>query len=135
MDTDLTSKYQHYAVWLSVGIMYPFSLLLFPMAFFFCFYPIRNLCKSSVCTAVQKHLLFCCGKQKIKNSDTVHFHVQPAYSTQGAPSYPESSRVSPPSTTWFQVPYTNDFTHVTTENASLKSDANGDTGYGSVSQY
>ena len=133
MITAKTSSYQHFAIWFSIGITYPISLLLFPVAFLLCFYPVSKLFKCAVCTEVQKCFCFFCDKHKARNKRAVRFQ-QPAYSTHVVPTFPESTRVSPPSSTYFQVPYTNNFTHITTENAPLLHDERTDTGYGSISQ-
>ena len=134
MITAKTSNYQHFAIWFSIGITYPISLLLFPVAFLLCFYPVSKLFRCAVCAKVQKCFCFFCDKHKAGSKRVVRFQQQPAYSTHIAPTFPESTRVSPPSSTFFQVPYTNNFTHITTENAPLLHDERTDTGYGSVSQ-
>lgn len=123
-----------FAIWFSIGITYPISLLLFPVAFLLCFYPVSKLFKCAVCAKVQKCFCFFCDKHKARNKRAVRFQQQPVYSTHVVPTFPESTRVSPPSSTYFQVPYTNNFTHITTENAPLLRDERTDTGYGSIFQ-
>ena len=111
MLTAKTSHYQHFAIWFSIGITYPISLLLFPVAFLICFYPVGKFCRSVVCSTDARVQKCCCcqckklTKQKYMNKRIVRFQQQPEYSTQ-APTYPESTRVSPPSNTFYQVPYT-----------------------------
>ena len=134
MITAKNSHYQYYAIWFSVGITYPISLLLFPVAFLLCFYPVNKLCRPAVCAMIQKGLHSLCRKHNTKNERTVRFQQQQQSSTHIAPTFPESTRVSPPSSTFFQVPYTNNFTRITTENAQLITSEHMDTGYGSVSQ-
>ena len=133
---DLT-HYEHFAIWFTVGVTYPLSLLLFPIAFLFSFYPIKKLLRATLCAR--------CAKRKPTNRQRVRIQQRPT-NTQNVPTCPESSRVSPPSHTFFHVPYTNDFTRITTENAHLvrREDTGGenaslvlvkgtDTGYGSFS--
>ena len=135
MHTAEKGQYRHYAIWIIFGITYPISLLLFPIAFLLSFYPIGKFCKHLKNARDWKCCCFQCNytaKQKPKKCD-VHFQQQPVYSTQ-APTYPESSRVSPPSSTYFKVPYTDKFTHITTENAPLVPEECTDTGYGTISQ-
>ena len=132
MITAKTSNYQHFSIWLSIAITYPTSLLLFPVAFLLCFYPVGKLCKSILCEKMRRFPCCLSMKQKTKNKRVVHFQQNPVFSTHAVPTFPASTRVSPPSSTYFQVPYTNNFTHITTENAPLVPDECG--GYGSVAK-
>lgn len=45
MITAKTSLYQHFAIWFSVGITYPISLLFFPVGYLLCFYPVSKNCR------------------------------------------------------------------------------------------
>ena len=134
MITAKTSHYRHFAIWFSVGITYPLSLLLFPIAFIFSFNPTRKLFRSAACVTAKRFCCWVCERQRVKKRKSIHNQHQPAYSTHIVPTFPESSRVSPPSHTFFHVPYTNNFTHITTEHAPLVHEDGTDTGYGSVSQ-
>lgn len=123
--TTLKKHYhQHIAMWYAVGISYPVGVLLFPIAFVVSFYPVHKLYRSA-------RALKCFRCKKKKRS--VHFEQQPNYTTRYVPTFQDSTRVSPPSDTFFHVPYTNEFTHVTTENVPIVSNNPTDTGYGSVS--
>ena len=130
-----TGHYQHVAIWLSIGITYPISLLLLPVAFILSFYPVSKICRFAVCAKARRCCCFLCDRHdRQKSKRTVSLLQKPACSTHNVPTIPDSSRVSFPSNTFFQVPYTNNFTHITTENAPLISDDHKDTGYGSVSE-
>ena len=63
MITAKTSSYQHFAIWFSIGITYPISLLLFPVAFLLCFYPVSKLFRC----------VFLCDKHKARNKRAVRF--------------------------------------------------------------
>ena len=133
--TATANHFHNYTLWLIFGVTHPISLMLFPIAFIFNFYPMNKLFPSPLSLRVLK----CCklrqGRQNARNKHHVQFQQQPTCCTYNVPTIPESSRVSPPSSTYFKVPYTNDFTHITTENTVLVQDGQSrDTGYGSVSQ-
>lgn len=136
MITAKITHYKHFAMWLAVGVTYPVSLLLFPVAFLVSFHPFR--CGLHTCSKARECVSFFCCNCGYKRKYKVNFQARSpaALSTHVAPSYRESTRVSPPSSTFFHVPYTNGFTHVTTENPPLFPDhSTTDRGYGSISQY
>ena len=81
MITAKTSSYQHFAIWFSIGITYSISLLLFPVAFLLCFYPVSKLFRCVLCVKAQECLCFLCDKHKARNKRAVRFQQQPAYST------------------------------------------------------
>ena len=131
--TATTKVYQQPALWLTVSIAFPIGLILFPIAFLFSFYPVGKTFK--LCYGK-----FCCGlckKEKpVRNKPRVRFQ-EPTE----VPTFPVSTRVTPASSTFFRVPYTNEFTHITTatapqvsEGAPLVSEGHNDTGYGSISR-
>lgn len=131
--TAIANHFHNYTLWLIFGITYPTSLMLFPIAFILNFYPTSKLFYFHFC--VPK----CCKRSKsnqnTRNKHHVQFQQQPTLCTYNVPTIPESSRVSPPSSTFFKVPYTNNFTHISTENTVLVQDGQSrDTGYGSVFQ-
>lgn len=128
--TAKAGDYTNLAVWLSIGIMLPMILILFPIGFLISFYPVTKLCKRPTCAKAWKSLCFQQGKKKKR---AVHFESKQESLSHVAPTFPESSRISSPSSTFFQVPYTNDFTHITTDHTQLVREGT-DTGYGSVSQ-
>ena len=121
--TATTKVYQLPAIWLTVAIAFPIGLLLFPIAFLFSFYPVGKtfkLCYEKIC----------CKKDKpVHNKPRVRFQ-EPTE----VPTFPVSTRVTPASSTFFQVPYTNEFTHISTATAPLVSEGRNDTGYGSISR-
>ena len=124
MITAKTGRYQHPVIWLSVGITYPMSFLLFPVAFLLCFYSVGKACKEKA-RACFSHCKCCTRHKRIQ----FRRHVYLQQPTE-VPTFVRSSRVSAPSSTFFRVPFTNNFTHIpTTTNASQH---RADTGYGSI---
>ena len=123
--TATTKVYQLPTLWLVVAVAFPIGLLLFPIAFLFSFYPVGKAFKlrsRKICYGV-------CKKHKPGQiKPRVHFQVP-----TDAPTYPVSTRVSPPSITLpFPVPYTNEFTHITTATTLHISERCNDTKYGST---
>ena len=129
--TATTRVYQLPALWLIACIAFPIGLILFPIAFLFSFYPVGKafkLCSQKICCGL-------CKKHKpVQIKPRVHF-LEPTEPTE-VPTFPVSTRVSPASSTCFdrEVPYTDEFTHITTATAPLVSDGHEDTGYGSISK-
>ena len=120
--TATTKVYQLPTLWLVVAVAFPIGLLLFPIAFLFSFYKSFKLCSQKICYGV-------CKRHKPGQiKPRVHFH-EPT----DVPTVPVSSRVSPPSITLpFPVPYTNEFTHITTATTLHISERCNDTKYGSA---
>lgn len=106
----MEKKYEYPAIWFSFGITFPISMLLFPIVYLICFFPVGKV-------------LSCFCKCLTRDRD---------HSIQG-PSIPESSRLSAQSSTYFEheVPYTDNFTDITA-NEPLISQTGADTGYGSA---
>lgn len=130
MSTAEVTDYENFALWFTFSITYPISLTLFPIGFFFSFYPVSKLCGLVLCWRALRSIKTMCCK-KWSNRRSVHFQEQPAtFSTCNVPSIMNSTRVSPPSSTFFHVPYTDAFTQHVTETAQL---VGTDTGYGSIS--
>ena len=124
-----TNQYQHFTMWVLYAMSQSISFLVFPLGFLLCFYSLRavRLKCYSFCRRMHTCAL-CFGRFK---RERIQFQQQnPALSTL-VPTIPKSTRVSPPSSTYFRIPYTNNFTHITTENEPVRG---ADTGYGSVSQ-
>ena len=126
MVTAATKVYQLAALWLTLAISFPLSLLLFPIAFLLSFYPVGKafkLCYGKICCGLRKQ------NKPVRNKPRVHFQ-EPT----DVPTVPVSTRVSPASNTLpLPVPYTNEFTRITTATAPLISEGRNDTGYGSTS--
>ena len=100
------TQYKHFSMWVVHAISQSISFLLFPLGFLLCFYSVRAM--------LSKCCRFCCF-QGFQRENTAHSHrKKPARSTLG-PTVPRSTRVSPPSNTFFNVSYTNGFTHINTE--------------------
>ena len=128
------TQYQHFSMWVIHAMSQSISFLLFPLGFLFCFYSARTML-SKYCSFCRFHTKLCSLK-RFQRDHIVRFHRKtPAHSTL-VPTAPRSTRVSLPSNTFFKIPYTDGFTHITTEaEPSLHGQGQGtDTGYGSVSQ-
>ena len=106
--------YKNVSIWLSFAILYPSGSLFFPMGFILCFYPVKNIFKSTLCAKMKKYFCIPCETRRKRT-----VHLQHELTSSMSASLPVSSRVSPLSHTYFQAPYTNNFTHVTNEHASL----------------
>lgn len=127
---------QPLAMWFILGISCPISVLPFPFAYLMCFYTTRI--KSIKSAALEwKWCCFCCPACRCTSCEQLNkFHImQQRSAVTLVPTIPESTRVSPPSNTFFEVSYTNNFTHITTENEPLTSNTHTDTGYDSISQH
>ena len=124
--TATTKVYQLPVIWYLVAVTFPIALLLFPIAYLFSFYPVRKafkLCNHKICCRFRRKY------KPIQTRPRVRFQAP-----TDVPTFPISTRVSPPSNTLpFQVPYTGGFTHITTATAPLISEGCHDTGYGSTS--
>ena len=141
MHTARIGEYQHLVLWLVITITFPISQLMFPFGFLVCFYSIKKLHWKSIKKAMDEWRLccVCCYRYGCmencttmdKIQHTVRFQQQPADLTQ-APTVHESTRVSLPSSTFYQVSHSNGFS---TENAPLVPEDGTDTGYGSISQH
>ena len=135
MNTASNSEYRGYIIWVMIAIMFPLAELLFPLGFMVSFYSTQKL-RWKFLKKVSKewrHCCICSNDCVLRNYITSH-HIntvkfQPDL-TQ-APTVPPSTRVSPPSNTFFSVPYTNNFTKMTTDNIPLISNKELETGYGS----
>lgn len=98
------TQYKHFSMCVVHATSQSISFLLFPSGFLLCFYSM---------TAMLSNL--CCCKKGFQRENAVHSHDKnPALSTLG-PTVPRSTRISPPSNTFFNVSYTNGFTHISTE--------------------
>ena len=130
MTTARIGEYHYLVLWLLIAIIFPISQLLF----LFCFYSIRKLQWKFIKKAAYKWRCCCCyfwwcRCTKCLTLQNKGFHDQ-LYISQ-TPTVPKSTRISPLSNTYLHVPYTNNFTHITTDNLPL---VPVDTEYGSVSQ-
>ena len=110
------------------AVSYPSGIMLFPIAFVISFYPVRKLCSWKWCEKAQS---LCCDKAgRNVYMKLVPYERQPTGNT--VPTVPPSTRVSLPSNTFFDVPYTDGFTHITTEDAPLVSEGTADATYGAL---
>ena len=135
--TGLTGHREHYPLWFMHALVIPLGQLMFPLGCLVCFYSFKKLCHScySLCGSCPKQKAPRQGcKQNIPRVRTVQWKDQ----ISQAATVQESHWVSQPSNTFFQVPYTDDFTHITNnvtagEEAPLVTYLDGtDTGYNSI---
>ena len=125
------SLYQHFSEWVIHAVAQSISFFLFPLGFLLCFYSVRAMLPtyctcSSCCSRIRSLKIF-----QRKRTSHSYYAERPAPSTL-APTVPKSTRVSQPSSTFFNVPYTDGFTHINTEPSVYGQGT--DTGYGSISQ-
>ena len=125
------SLYQHFSEWVIHAVAQSISFFLFPLGFLLCFYSVRAMLPtyctcSSCCSRIRSLKIF-----QRKRTSHSYYAEGPAPSTL-APTVPKSTRVSQPSSTFFNVPYTDGFTHISTEPSVYGQGT--DTGYGSISQ-
>lgn len=130
------SLYTHFSEWVIHAVAQSISFLVFPLGFLLCFYSIRAMlpmqCKCGSCCS---HIIWPLKIFQRKRITHSYYVRRPALSTL-APTAQKSTRVSQPSNTFFNVPYTDGFTHINTElEAELAVHGQAtDTGYGSISQ-
>lgn len=129
------SLYTHFSEWVIHAVAQSISFLVFPLGFLLCFYSIRAMlpmkCKcGSCCSHIWPLKIF------KRNRITRSYYVgRPAAAlTTLVPTAQKSTRISQPSNTFFNVPYTDGFTHINTEAEPSVHGQTTDTGYGSISQ-
>ena len=114
----LTGDRQHIVLWFLYAFVTPNGHLIFPLGCLACFYPIRKILWGSIrktrhkCKDWHRSCLCrtCCKHHQKTSNSQWEGEVATA---------PESSRVSFPSDTFFDIPYTNAFTKITTEDSRL----------------
>ena len=129
LDPRLRSKQQLFALWMVIAILYPVSLLLYPCGYLFSFYHeiiYHGLSKMKAklkvcCIWVLKHT-----QRKKQGTNSV---PTPLVESIRAPTFAKSTRLSLPSHTYFNVPYTDQFTDLSSDGALL---INGGRLYGSI---
>ena len=129
--TGLTGQRQHMSLWFVHAFIIPNGQLIFPLGCLACFYPVRKMLWGSMLKTGRKCKDWykrCSCRACCKYNQTVS--SSPQWETEAA-SAPESSRVSFPSHTYFDVSYTNAFTKITTEHSHIVPSAV-DTGYSSI---
>ena len=128
--TGLTHQRQHIGLWFLHAVVIPNGQLIFPLGCLACFYPVTSMLLGSIskaglkCKNWYKSCSFraCCK-----------YHQQPSSSQweDEIATAPESNRVSFPSDTFFNIPYTDAFTKITTDCSHIVPSAV-DTGYSSI---
>ena len=101
----VTKHYNFPVIWYAFAITFPISMLLFPIVYMICFFRMNHVS--------------CCRElpQRGRNQHSIQ-----------NPTIPNSTRLSAPSETFFEVPYTNNFT-VIDEKEPLAAETSG---YGSI---
>ena len=103
--TLLSRRQQLYGLWCVHAFTTPFRLLVFPLGYFMCFYPIK-----SIVLTVFKRIVDKCNCYKRKPSSTRQVEVQ---SVTKHATAPRSDRTSQPSDTYFVIPHPDELTEKT----------------------
>ena len=118
---------QSYAWWMVYAAIFPVSHLIFPISFLFYLYSFNLFHWRAIKRAAGEWRCFhsCCGRENVPQGDQLH--------VREAATAPSSHRVTAPSVTFFDVPFTGAFTEICTdERQTLLSDLSGDRGHGSA---
>lgn len=113
--TALTRTHQTYTIWILHSVAIPVCHIIFPVGYLICFYS-WSWFQWTTKKAARKNWK-CCFVCHCKEVTTVHTHPKnrAVDFTADTCTHPESSRVSDLSYTYFNVPYTNEFTEVESE--------------------
>ena len=110
----MTARHQKVmALRFSLAILYPASLLLFPFAFLICFSKVHHIIKEKVT---------CCKCKKRS-----YVVLQPFAQSIQDPTVCVSTRISPPSDTFFTAPHTDGFTDLSYGSTAILVRGNSDT--------
>ena len=113
--TAISGSQQHIVLWFMHAFIIPNGQLIFPVGYLICFYSVKKMLCESIRKARHKckewyDICVCRGQngQALVEGDIENSTA------------PESNRVSQPSNTFFEIPYTNGFTTITadSENSS-----------------
>ena len=108
--TSLSGSQQHISLWFVHAFIIPNGQLIFPVGYLICFYSVKNMLCESMRKARHKCIEWC-------NTLTCRGHNGRALlegdTEQG--TAPDSSRISLPSYTFFEIPYTNGFTKISAD--------------------
>ena len=105
--TALTGSQQHIVLWFMHAFVIPNGQLIFPIGYFICFNPVQKLLCESVRNARNKCERWYNACKCRARIEEVLVEGDTEKSTA-----PYSTRRSPPSNTFFEIPYTNGFTTV-----------------------
>lgn len=131
--TAITGRHQTYSVWIMHGVAIPVCHIIFPIGYLICFYSWTWFRWTTLKKAAMKNWKCCFACCKGAKMVRANLKNKGAESTVDVCTHPESSRVSDLSHTYFNVPYTNEFTQIESEAELLQSQMNGnDVQYGSV---
>ena len=111
--TLLSRRHQLYGFWMAHAFTIPFGVLVFPLGYLLCFYPVKQV----LLKPFRKITAKCCKRR-------MSAHQVEVPSITRHTTAPRSDRVSQPSDTFFVVPHPDDFTETSPILAS-------DTGYDS----
>lgn len=109
--TGLSKLQSPYALWLTFTAVSPIRQLLFPIGCIICFYPLKTM----LLECFRKMQRCCCKRQSSSyvEVDDPHFMEHP--------TVPQSTRISQPSSTFFNVPHPDESTTGVLENSRLVS--------------
>ena len=96
--TLLSRRHQIYGIWLADAFTLPIGVLIFPLGYIFCLYPIKDIFLRVFKSIAHK----CC----LRNNDIM---LQQHNDITINATAPESDRISQPSSTFFVVPHSDDF--------------------------
>ena len=114
--TAISGSQQHIVLWYMHAFIIPNGQLIFPVGYLICFNPVKKMLYESVRTF------------RLKCNRWFSTCVQRAHNGQALveggieqPTAPDSTRISPPSNTFFVIPYTDCFTKISadSENANV----------------
>ena len=109
--TALTGKYTNFTMWTVLALSLPLCQLIFPCGYFACFFTLSF-------KSLQRATRWCCIICIADQSIPIRADLSNVYGT----TLPESTRISQPSNTFFNLSYTNGFTHMSTDHSLLLPD-------------
>lgn len=128
LDAGITGSRQHFILWITWAVAIPISHTIFTFGFLFSFYSGRMLCScgqvAKVCRKRFTHL-----KRRNDRHETQTDKKISAVSDGN--KFKPSDRLSPPSQSYFSIPYTDGFTNHSSETCLLVDQLDRDTGYNS----
>lgn len=138
LNAGITGARQHFILWITWAIAIPISHTIFIFGFLFSFYSVRVCGWAQIKRAGCWKCDCCRCRKRTKNSHEVlsTSKRKKVTATFDENTIPPSDRVSPPSQSYFSIPYTDGFRDICsrTENDQLVSQHDKDTGYSSIAE-
>ena len=108
--TAISGSQQHIALWFMHAFIIPNGQLIFPIGYFICFNPVKNMLYESARTfrVKCKEWYDTCICRARNGQDLVERDIEQT-------TVPNSTRISQPSNTFFVIPYTDDFTKISAD--------------------